>query len=124
MPAARKKANSKSSILFVLLITTFLTGVAAAQTGTRGIFITGKSIPQLRKPSAEGLFFLSRSALLHSRPSTVRHSPVMMRQKPIYSYDELGVFCKLEVQMERAFGLPVKFRLGEVQYVERMEGKY
>ncbi|MCB9287934.1 MAG: hypothetical protein H6560_11505 [Lewinellaceae bacterium] len=40
-----------------------------------------------------------------------------------YSYDELGVFCKWEVQMEKAARMPVKFRLGEVQYVERMEGK-
>ncbi|MCG8329241.1 MAG: hypothetical protein MI974_16215 [Chitinophagales bacterium] len=40
-----------------------------------------------------------------------------------YKYDELGIFCKWEVQMEKAAKIPVKFRLGEVQYVERMEGK-
>lgn len=41
-----------------------------------------------------------------------------------YRYRDLALFCRLEVQMERAFKFPVKFRLGEVQYVERMEGKY
>lgn len=40
-----------------------------------------------------------------------------------YKYDELGIFCKWEVQMEKAARIPVKFRLGEVQYVEKMEGK-
>lgn len=40
-----------------------------------------------------------------------------------YSYDDLAIFCKLEVQMEKASGFPVKFRLGEVNYVEQLEGK-
>lgn len=40
-----------------------------------------------------------------------------------YSYDKLGAFCKWEVQLEKAARMPVKFRLGEVQYVERLEGK-
>lgn len=40
-----------------------------------------------------------------------------------YNYDDLAIFCKLEVKMEKAAGIPVKFRLGEVNYVERLEGK-
>ncbi|MFK7951069.1 MAG: hypothetical protein AB8G11_26045 [Saprospiraceae bacterium] len=40
-----------------------------------------------------------------------------------YNYDDLAIFCKLEVKMEKASGFPVKFRLGEVNYVEQMEGK-
>lgn len=40
-----------------------------------------------------------------------------------YNYDDLAIFCKLEVKMEKASGIPVKFRLGEVNYVERLEGK-
>ena len=41
----------------------------------------------------------------------------------IYSYDELGIFCKLEVQLERAAKLPVRIRLGDVPYVDYLEGK-
>lgn len=40
-----------------------------------------------------------------------------------YSYEDLAIFCKLEVKMEKASGFPVKFRLGEVHYVEQLEGK-
>lgn len=40
-----------------------------------------------------------------------------------YNYDDLAIFCKLEVKMEKASGIPVKFRLGEVNYVEQLEGK-
>ncbi len=40
-----------------------------------------------------------------------------------WSYRELGVFCKLEVHLERRLRVPVLFRLGDVQRVEAMEGK-
>ena len=42
---------------------------------------------------------------------------------PAWRYQDLAFFCKLEVKMEKTFKMPVKFRLGEVQYVEKMEGK-
>ena len=42
-----------------------------------------------------------------------------------YSYEDLGMFCKLEVQLEKKFRMPMKIRLGEVQYTEQLEyGKY
>jgi len=40
-----------------------------------------------------------------------------------YSYEDLAVFCKLEVKLEETFRFPVKIRLGEVNYVEMLEGK-
>lgn len=40
-----------------------------------------------------------------------------------YNYNELGFFCKVEVQMEKVTKLPIKFRLGDVQYLEKLEGK-
>lgn len=50
-------------------------------------------------------------------------SIVRTSTKNIYRYDDLAVFCKIEVKMEKASGFPVKFRLGEVNYVEKLEGK-
>ncbi len=54
---------------------------------------------------------------------------IMLQPKQFWSYqkhyhDDLGFFCKIELQLEQKAKLPIKFRLGEVQYVERMEGKY
>ena len=41
----------------------------------------------------------------------------------IYSYRDLAFFCKLEVQLERRTSIPIKFRLGDVLYVDYLEGK-
>ena len=40
-----------------------------------------------------------------------------------WSYEELAIFCKLEVKMEKALKFPIKVRLGEVNYAEMREGK-
>lgn len=37
--------------------------------------------------------------------------------------DNLGFFCKKEIKFETLTGIPFKFRLGSVQYCDRMEGK-
>ena len=36
---------------------------------------------------------------------------------------ELPLFCRLEVQVERVFRRPVRIRLGDVDYVDWLEGK-
>lgn len=41
-----------------------------------------------------------------------------------YNYNDLALFCKLDVKLEKAARFPLKFRLGEVQYVDQLEGKY
>jgi hypothetical protein len=42
---------------------------------------------------------------------------------PNWSYQELGLFCKLDVQLERRLKMPVLLRLGDAQLVEVWEGK-
>lgn len=32
-------------------------------------------------------------------------------------------FCRMELKLERATGLPVRFRLGSVEYTDELEGK-
>jgi len=85
--------------------------------------ISGKSIPELRREMnaiiptfqySKFLTSLSKYKPFHSQPTV----PI------IYSYHNLALFCKIEVQLEKAVKLPIKFRLGEVEYVDRMEGKY
>lgn len=40
-----------------------------------------------------------------------------------WNYQRMGVFCKLDVQLERRMRFPVLFRLGDVRQVEAWEGK-
>ncbi len=86
--------------------------------------ISGKSIPALRKKEIltvpERLFsFLP--LLGNKRPHWTPSQPGI----PLYyRYEALGFFCKVEVQLEKYTRIPIKIRLGEVQYVERLEGKY
>jgi|GEM_PF-2371224 hypothetical protein len=46
----------------------------------------------------------------------------LARMHSPWSYERLGVFCKFDVQLERRIGLPIFFRLGDVQQVEAWEG--
>jgi hypothetical protein len=40
-----------------------------------------------------------------------------------YYIGNLGYFCRKELQMEKATGLPLRIRLGSLQEVNRLEGK-
>ncbi len=42
---------------------------------------------------------------------------------PARDYHSLGLFCKLDVQLERRLKFPVLLRLGDVRQVEAWEGK-
>ena len=103
-----------------------------AQSGS--FSITGKSIPELTQENQEKItlpFFKQANEVSLEKekptPPSLRqffNSPLTVSKMPkAYSYQDLGFFCKLEVQMEKRAKFPVKVRLGEVQYVERMEGK-
>lgn len=80
-----------------------------------------------QKPLATAL----RHSTLLSDPIWIsKSSPEVLSSQPAgpaipaaWNYHELAFFCKIEVKMEKALNLPVKFRLGEVQAVERKEGK-
>ena len=58
-----------------------------------------------------------------NRTEARSHAPNMSNIPSAYNYEHLAIFCKLEVQVEKATKIPIKFRLGEVNQIERLEGK-
>lgn len=46
------------------------------------------------------------------------------RSPRVYNYQEIGIFCKLDVKLDKVSKLPIRFRLGTQEVVDRKEGKY
>ncbi len=56
-------------------------------------------------------------------PVATSTSLAPIAQPSIYRLEHLAFFCRIEVELEKATRFPVKFRLGDVQYVDWLEGK-
>lgn len=120
------------NIIFPLFFFFCCTGLAHSQ-------IAGNSIMELKrcgiKADYDYIFpqlvgWSTSTYQLNDKSGTIYGLKALMSQKIVpaipsaYSYNELGFFCKFEVQLEKAASFPVKIRLGEVQQVERLEGKW
>ncbi len=124
-----KGAGSKRQIFFSrLLIVKFFSIMIFFNADAQ---IIGKSIPELRQEMmsasawqsvhfpANDIFYLcfSRRSLPIGTMSRNTEIP------NLHQYEHLPIFCKLEVKMEQAVRFPIKIRLGNVEYVDRLEGK-
>lgn len=91
--------------------------------------ISGKSLPELKQEQlSEPLSFSTPSRLFfinftNTTPQTLTQKNQALSLSETY-WKELGFFCKMEIKMEQKSRFPVKFRLGTVDYVDRLEGKY
>lgn len=68
-------------------------------------------------------FRLNRYLLLDSDTHSAQQPSAVKAQPRAYNFQQLSLFCKLEVHIEKAVKLPVRLRLGDVQYVDWLEGK-
>lgn len=106
----------------------FLSFNSNAQTD---VGVLGKSLYQLKQPLVEQIFssphFLpSVNTFSSIIPPKQSPTPLLTNAFSVSDsyYEHLGFFCKVELRLEQQSKFPIKFRLGEVQYVERLEGKY
>ncbi len=127
----RQKPHRQSRAYLLLCVCWLCTTALIAQT-------SDKSMPELRlKPIDLQSITLGQQHLLLLVAKPV--FPVMASYVPpalsgamlqrrtdipnLHRYEHLPIFCKIEVKMEQAVRFPVKIRLGEVEYVDRLEGK-
>lgn len=112
-----------TKLFFILILFSF----CHSANGQSDYSISGKSIAELQerpllsfKPGPAPIVFFQSKSITQKQtlPELSQHFLTP------YSVDNLAFFCRLEVKLEKKIGLPFKFRLGEVQYTEKMEGKY
>jgi hypothetical protein len=82
------------------------------------IFVANLASAQLSLPNA----FNSNIILHKNSPLKPLPASSMMIQPSFYT-SHLPFFCRQEIKLENATGVPLKFRLGSVQYVDYLEGK-
>ncbi|HRI20496.1 MAG TPA: hypothetical protein PLA68_06060 [Panacibacter sp.] len=79
------------------------------------LLITGfAAAAQLRNDTA--------STAKKNLPDSIKYFPLSIVPSNYYS-SKLGFFCKKELQLQKLAKFPVKFRLGTVEYCDKMEGK-
>lgn len=122
-----KKRKMKIWFKIILVPLLFQITATVAQVGLKFEYPVEKSTLSLNFDNT--IFDYNLSALkinINTDTGFRNFSSLNQNFKPfpkIYSYHNLAFFCKIEVKLEKAAKFPVKFRLGDVNYVDQLEGK-
>jgi len=114
--------------MYKYLFASILIACSAALPAQSSGFSKGESLYELRTAvfAKEGLrpsqtIFLDVVKYSPDKAQTpLQVSPVFL---PKWSVEELPFFCKIEHDFGRKSRIPLKFRLGSVEYVDWLEGK-
>jgi|GEM_PF-687709 len=128
------KARKKVKWLHVFMAV-WLTAVLG-QTAVSQSFSEGKNLPQLQKAVFSGsepsqYLLLQKPGLLFFKPLKPSLSAFPGIQflslnpsfLPRWSAEQLPFFCRIEHDFAKKSIIPLKFRLGSVEYVDWLEGK-
>lgn len=111
------KGNHKIIFLILLLTACF---AAKAQQERILLPIAYSLRDSVKLPEINKIFFTDLPEPLSPRQGW-QVSPGII--KPDYFTRNWGIFCEGEWRMEKKTGIPIRFRLGSLDYVNRLEGK-
>ena len=120
----------KNNLRVFLLLTLFIPSVffpLIAQLPSR-ISVINKSIPDLLKDGTTNVYFTTFSFSSNFALNSANKKMLNAHSKPSsfngVSTRPLAFFCRIEVLLEKKNGIPIKFRLGDIDKVDQLEGKF